>query len=123
MNFQDMTKNISAISKVNTETSVDIPKQEFSRELKDLDEKVRMLMVLGENRILTNKNIDKQQKAHICQVCGKEGQMMQIRDHIEAQHIEGISIPCNICSKYFRTRSALRQHKKTVLTCNEKTRT
>ena len=123
MNFKDTTQNISAISKVNTENLVVIPKQEFSGELKDLDKKVQMLMVLGENKIMMNKKINKRQKAYICQVCGKEGQMMQIRDHIEAQHIEGISIPCNVCTKFYSTRSALRQHKKTALLCNEHTLT
>ena len=95
---------------LSNENTVALPKQEFCGELKALDEKVRTLMMLGENMVLTNKNTNRQQKAHVCQVCGKEGQMMQIRDHIEANHIEGIYIPCNNCEKSFRSRSALRTH-------------
>ena len=33
-----------------------------------------------------------------------------IKDHIEANHIEGIVIPCNLCDKTFRSRNALRLH-------------
>ena len=47
-----------------------------------------------------------------CQVCGKEGQGMQIRDHIEANHLEGIVMPCNHCEKTFRSRSAMRGHRR-----------
>ena len=32
-------------------------------------------------------------KAYVCQVCRKEGQWVNIRDHIETKHIKGISIP------------------------------
>ena len=106
MTFQDKTENKSAISKVHTETTVALPEQEFSKELQDLNEQVWALMVLGENMILTNK-----QKT--------TGQLMQIRDHIEARHIEGISIPCKVCAKSFTTRSALRQHQKTDVMCTK----
>ena len=45
-----------------------------------------------------------------CKVCGKEGQGINIRDHIEANHLEGIILPCNLCDKTFRSRVALRLH-------------
>ena len=38
-------------------------------------------------------------RAKICKVCGKEGQSMGIRDHIEANHLEGVSLPCNVCGQ------------------------
>ena len=38
-------------------------------------------------------------RAKICKVCGKEGQSMGIRDHIEANHLEGDSLPCNVCGQ------------------------
>ena len=50
-------------------------------------------------------------KAYVCQVCGKEGRGHHIRRHIEANHLEGISIPCNICNQTFSTRRSLREHK------------
>ena len=48
---------------------------------------------------------------YICKVCGKEGQHTGIRNHIEANHIEGIAIPCNHCEKTFRSRKAQEHHK------------
>ena len=50
-------------------------------------------------------------KARICKVCGKEGEMGNIIRHIEANHIAGISIPCDLCGQVVGTRHALAQHK------------
>ena len=50
-------------------------------------------------------------KARICKVCGKEGNMGAIVSHIEANHIIGISLPCNICGTTKSTRIALQQQK------------
>ena len=52
-----------------------------------------------------------QKKACICKLCGKEGQAGNIRNHIEANHLDGISVPCAICEKEFSTRKALQHHK------------
>ena len=52
-----------------------------------------------------------QGRARICKVCGKEGGMRDIMNHIEAHHIAGISIPCGLCGKVFRTRITQTQHK------------
>ena len=49
---------------------------------------------------------------HICKVCGKEGQTTSIKNHIEANHMEGVSIPCNHCSKTCRSRNAMWMHNK-----------
>ena len=53
----------------------------------------------------------KQTKSYNCKVCGKEGYFTLIRDHIEHNHIEGISIPCGLCDKTFSSRMALSYHK------------
>jgi len=74
-------------------------------DIKDLDEHVVSMMVKSENHIPNT-----QRKADMCTVCGKEGYQMQIKDHIEANHMEGVSIPCNYCDKTFRSRNALRLH-------------
>ena len=50
-------------------------------------------------------------KADICKVCGKEGRGKDIRDHIEANHMEGLNILCNFCGKTFRSRNALGTHR------------
>ena len=46
-----------------------------------------------------------------CTLCGKEAEKNNLRNHIEANHMEGISLPCNQCEKTFRSRGSLAQHK------------
>ena len=77
-----------------------------SEDLKEVDEKVKSLMDVSANFISNGK-----ERARICKVCGKEGERKAIRGHIEVNHLEGISLPCNVCDKTFRTRRNLRIHK------------
>ena len=90
---------------INSERRVALPNF-VSGDLKELDEKVKSLMTFSENRIGKEQG-----RARICKVCGKEGHSMGIRDHIEANHLEGVSLPCNVCEKTFRSRMILRKHK------------
>ena len=79
-------------------------KEEFSGDLKDLDDKVRTMYSLIK--------IDGH-GYYTCHVCGKQvprNNPTTIKNHIEANHIEGISLPCNLCDKTFRYRAALRMH-------------
>ena len=47
-----------------------------------------------------SENVDlRGRKARICKMCGKEGNWDRISVHIEAHHIAGISIPCELCGK------------------------
>ena len=79
-----------------------------SGDLKELDEKVKSMMEKSSKLIQSGGT-----KAYIyqCKVCGKEGAGIAIRDHIEANHLEGVSLPCNVCEKTFRSRMQLRKHK------------
>ena len=52
-----------------------------------------------------------QTTSSICKVCGKEGRPKDIRGHIEANHLEGISIPCDYCDKICPSRNSLVMHK------------
>ena len=77
----------------------------FSGDLDGLEEKVKSMMVKGQNLLASGHG-----KAYVCNVCGKEGGNTAIKDHIEANHLEGITVPCNHCDKSFRSRNALRKH-------------
>ena len=77
-----------------------------SEDLKEVDKKVKSMMELSAKFISNGK-----EKARICKVCGKEGERKAIRDHIEVNHLEGISLPCNLCDKTFRSRQRMRKHK------------
>jgi len=72
----------------------------------ELDEKVRSMMSKSENF-----NQQGRRKSS-CTLCGKEGGLKDIKDHIEANHLDGVSIPCDYCKRTFRTRSAHRSHTK-----------
>ena len=78
---------------------------DFSGNLEELEERVRSMMEKSQNSY-GNRN----QKADICKVCGKEGMSNAIKDHIEANHLEGIVLPCNHCEKTFRCRNSLKKH-------------
>jgi len=49
-------------------------------------------------------------RADMCTVCGKEGEGTEIQNHIESNHLEGVSIPCNLCEKSYRTRKGFKNH-------------
>ena len=86
-------------------TTVAIPSN-FSGNLDELEERVKSMMEKSQN-----KRANGLQLADRCKVCGKEGHGTAIKDHIEANHLEGIVIPCNLCDKTFRSRPSLRDHK------------
>ena len=45
-----------------------------------------------------------------CKECGKEAISGAMKKHIEANHLEGISLPCNFCKKTFRCKNSLAMH-------------
>merc|ERR1712204_66636 len=70
----------------------------------ELDDKVKSMMTKSQNIGRNGRKTD------ICTVCGKEGMGKDIMDHIEANHLEGVSLPCTYCKKMFRSRAGLRHH-------------
>ena len=79
----------------------------FSGDLEELEEMVKSMMEKS-----PNMHTSGHQRASVCKVCGKKGMGSAIKDHIEANHLEGIVLPCNLCGKTFRSRVSLRHHKK-----------
>ena len=71
-------------------------------------QKVKSLMKSGDDSDPNNK---KGSKRRICKICGQEGPARDIKSHIEANHIAGISIPCDLCGKSFISRNSLGSHK------------
>ena len=77
----------------------------LSVDLQDLDAKVTSMM-----EKTPGKNIHKQPLFR-CTVCGKEAKNGDMKKHIEANHLEGVSIPCNLCDHIARSRRRLQTHK------------
>ena len=73
-------------------------------DIESLDQQVKSMMIFSENP-------NGKGRARICKVCGKEGSMGDIMKHIEANHITGISIPCDLCGKAHGSRNSLIMHK------------
>ena len=104
----DITKESNAIKKrpssenVKTDQAIALPSW-FG--LEDLEERVVSMMEKGQHHFDNGKKL-----AYICKVCGKEARHRDMKDHIEANHLEGVAIPCSLCDKTFRSRNALRIH-------------
>ena len=77
-----------------------------SRDFEELDNEVNSMMLKSQNR-----SANGHQFADICKVCGKEGHVRDTRNHIEANHLEGVVIPYNLCDKTFRSKKSFRTHK------------
>ena len=70
------------------------------------DQQVKSMMKHSDNANPLGKG-----KARLCKVCGKEGRMTYIKNHIEANHISGISLPCGLCGKLLTLRNMMNNHK------------
>ena len=75
-------------------------------DLEELDQTVKSMMIFSKNQ-----SGKRHGRARICKVCGKEGPMRNIMNHIESNHMTNVSIPCNYCGKTLTTRNALSLHK------------
>lgn len=93
----------------NHETAVALKSDTDLTDVAELREKVKSMILFTENFSPGGK------KGRQCKVCGKEESPHTISHHIEANHITGIALPCNVCGKTLPTRNALAQHK---MKCN-----
>ena len=99
---------------IKSPAAVAIPNQSGT-DLQALDDKVKSMIEKSEKMIPVggkNRNgTPMQARSSICKVCGKEGAFTHIKNHIESNHLEGISIPCDHCGKICPSRSSLKMHK------------
>ena len=63
------------------------------------DEKVKSMMQETENFSENLSAAPKQENTFMCKVCGKEGRATHMSNHVETNHLGGISIPCVFCEK------------------------
>ena len=97
-NFIEKSCNIGQDNKIVALTSY------FSGNVQELDEKCNSMM---------EKTLKKKANGlplYKCVPCGKEAISGDLKKHIEANHIEGISIPCDFCEKTFRSRDSFGKH-------------
>ena len=110
----DKTEQIPDNDPMKSSRTVAVPNHPIPN-LQALDEKVKSMMEEGQKMIPAGgkqpNGTPIQATSSICKVCGKEGLLTKIRNHIEANHLEGISIPCDYCDKTFSSRNALTTHK------------
>ena len=82
-----------------------------SADFAELEEQVKSMMKKSENHLPRRSDGKGAGFASTCKVCGKEGNGIDIKRHIEANHLEGISLPCDLCEIVFRSRRKLVHHK------------
>ena len=111
-NIPDQTKTIQSNTKIERDVSpemvVAVVNQASHPELQQLDEQIKSMMEFSGNMVTVGKETS---KGSICKVCGKEGKSIDVKRHIEVNHITGVTHSCDICGKNSRSRDGLRQHK------------
>ena len=101
-------KTTAAAQKFHRDTGMMVINDSSSTaDLEELDQKVKSMMKFS------NRSGPGKTRGRICNVCGKEGDYTAITNHIEANHLSGLPIPCNMCPAIAKTRAALRAHKGT----------
>ena len=114
----DQTKNLEEFTSVEPEVNV---KSEINEKIEHLEEEFEEHPTTEALNESMNQSPDIKDDALYekvgggmwkCKVCQKVSQKGGMKRHIEV-HIEGVSYPCDICSKSFRSKTCLRQHQLT----------
>ena len=82
--------------------------QLVSVEVNQLDDEIKSMMEPTERSMQIGKET---RAVFTCKKCGKEGKQGDIKRHIEANHVTGVTHTCDICGKTSRSKNGLRQHK------------
>ena len=105
---ESIAREITTEAHKNESSALVTPKTKIvPADMQDLDITVKSMMETSQSTIMDGSH---QKKAKICKICGKEGPPTAIKNTIEANHLEGLLIPCNQCDKIFRSRGALCRH-------------
>ena len=86
--------------------AVAITNNKVSAEVEDLDDQIKSMMTMTDVRSADGKGF-----IASCNICGKQLPSRNMPQHIEANHITGVSHACGVCGKTSRSRNALRFHK------------
>ena len=111
-NIDKISEELSGTSYPDTkaflESTLPVRDPNSSKQFIDLDAQIKALMTKGTT--LWKEGRWDRWKIYACIVCGKEDKYSNIKRHIEAKHIEGISIPCSFCERIFKSRRLLKEH-------------
>ena len=102
---KDPTKTFSPKLFPETRIALSADEQRVDVNLQQLDEQIKSMMDVGERKGRQGRT------SRICKICGREGEVQNIKSHIEANHITGIEHPCELCGKISRSRNGLRIHR------------
>ena len=102
-NFEDES------SKRSYDTTVAVRNDKIHVELHDLDEQIKSMITKSDVRTSNGQG-----NLASCNFCGKQRPLSAMPQHIEANHITGVSHACDICGKVSRSRGALRKHVSTL---------
>ena len=103
--FTEPKPTFDQSSKISSDTTVAVRNDKINVELQDLDEKIMSMITRSEVSLPAAQG-----KMASCNVCGKQAPYKNMQQHIEANHITGVSHACDICGKVSRSRSALSKH-------------
>ena len=105
---ESIAREITTEAHKNESSALVTPKTKIvPADMQDLDITVKSMMETSQSTIMDGSH---QKKAKICKICGKEGPPTAIKNHMEANDLEGLLIPCNQCDKIFKSRGALCRH-------------
>ena len=90
----------------NPNTAVAVTDNQINTNIQDLNNQIKTMMTTTNVR-----SADGQGYVASCNICGKQASSRNMGGHIEANHITGVSYPCDLCGKVSRSRDALRMHK------------
>ena len=90
------TNEVEMIADRHVRNTPRVKRSRSAEGFQELDEKCNAMMEKTDKRQANGFPL------YLCKVCGKEEIKSAIVKHIENKHLEGVSIPCNICEKVFR---------------------